>query len=343
MSSPLVIPVATIRSVAPHPNADSLDICQVLGWQCVVGRNQFEEGQRIIYFPADTQLTPEFSDSLGVTQYLHRGRIKPTRLRGEPSFGLVVRCENDEWQVGDNVAEHFPGASKWEPPTREERNPGQGKFIPNPNAVPRNPNFPEYTGINNLRHYPDLFGSDELVVVTEKLHGTNSRIGMIDGEWVAGSHRVQRGESDEVYWSPRKHAEKLVEALGKYHRQVVLYGEIVGSDVQSLDYGYKGYEGYYAFDLMIDGRYVDYNAFSMTCYAYKVPVVPVLAYYVCYDFDDIRRWAQGATEIIGVEHIREGVVVKPVIERHDPRVGRAIAKFVSDDYLLAKRSDFTEV
>jgi RNA ligase (TIGR02306 family) len=250
----------------------------------------------------------------------------------------------DDWEVGFNAAENFPGASKWEPPTREERNPGNGKFIPNPNAVPRNPNFPEYTGINNLRHYPDLFGPDELVVVTEKLHGTNSRIGMVDGEWLAGSHRVQRGEGDEVYWSPRRHAEKLVEALGKYHRQVVLYGEIVGSDVQSLDYGYKGHEGYYAFDLMVDGRYVDHMAFRTLCEYYRVPMVPqigitCIAYY---DFDIIRELANGST-LLDAEHIREGVVVRPLIERHDPRVGRCIAKFVSDDYLLAKRSDFAEV
>lgn len=343
MSSPLVIPVATIRAVKPHPNADSLDVCQVLGWQCVVGRGQFTENDRVIYFPADTVLSPEFSDSLGVTQYLHKGRIKPTRLRGEPSFGLVIPNPNDAWNVGDNVAEHFPGASKYEPPTREERNPGNGKFIPNPNAVPRNPNFPEYTGINNLRHYPDLFGSDELVVVTEKLHGTNSRIGMVDGEWLAGSHRVQRGEADEVYWSPRKHAEKLVEALGKYHRQVVLYGEIVGSDVQSLDYGYKGYAGYYAFDLMIDGHYVDYLTFDAFCDLYDVPQVPCLYMSKYRDIDTIKERASGKTTLLDVDHIREGVVVKPLIERHDPKIGRAIAKFVSDDYLLAKRSDFTEV
>jgi RNA ligase (TIGR02306 family) len=180
-------------------------------------------------------------------------------------------------------------------------------------------------------------------VVTEKLHGTNSRIGMVDGEWLAGSHRVQRGEGDEVYWSPRRHAEKLVEALGKYHRQVVLYGEIVGSDVQSLDYGYKGYEGYKAFDLMVDGRYADYHTFYVACLNYDVPMVPMLYFDKYESMDNIKISAKGTTAIDGAEHIREGVVVKPLLERHDPKIGRAIAKYCSDDYLLAKRSDFAEV
>jgi hypothetical protein len=105
--------------------------------------------------------------------------------------------------------------------------------------------FSEYTHIANLRHYPDLIGSDELVVVTEKLHGTNSRIGIIDGEWVAGSHRVQRGEADALYWSPKSQpgVEALITALAKHHRQVILYDEILGSDVQSLDYGFEGHSG----------------------------------------------------------------------------------------------------
>lgn len=342
MPSPLHIPVATIRSVAPHPNAERLDIAQVLGWQCVIAKGQFKEGDKVIYFPIDSLLPCELSDKWGITQYLNKQRIKATRLRGEPSFGLVMPCENDAWKVGDNVAEYY-GVTKWQPPTREAHihQPGQGKFIPNPDHLPGDPLFPDYTSINNLRHFPDLFGSDELVIVTEKLHGTNSRIGIVDGQWMAGSHHVRRGEGDVLYWSPRKHAENLVAALAKVHRQVVLYGEILGSDVQSLDYGYKRHEGYYAFDLMVDGRYVDYPTFWDTCIEYEVPIVPQL-YEGRFNFDVIRTLSKGPTTL-AADHLREGVVVKPFIERTDPKIGRVMLKYVSDDFLLAKKSDFAEV
>ncbi len=339
MPSSLIVPVATISQVAPHPNADSLDIAQVLGWQVVIKRGSFTEGDKVVYFAPDTVLPRELSDSWGVTQYLSKQRIQSTRLRGEPSFGLVMPCDNPEWNVGQNVAD-FYGATKYEPPTREQQR-GQGKYIANPDATPRNPLFPEYTHIENLRHFPDIFADGELVVVSEKLHGTNSRIGMVNGEWLAGSHRIQRGQGDALYWSPRKHAEKLVEALGKHHKQVILYGEILGSDVQSLDYGFKGHEGYRAFDLMIDGRYVDYFTFEMYCWHYEVPLVPVL-FYGRFGFEDIRYFSKGPT-MLASGHLREGVVVKPWIERSDPRVGRVILKYVSDDFLLAKKSDFAEV
>lgn len=340
MPSPHYVPVTTISAISAHPNADSLDIAQVLGWQCVVGRGQFKEGDKVVYFPPDSVLPRELSDQLGVTQYLSKQRIKATRLRGEPSFGLVIPAPAD-FHIGDTVSEYY-GVTKYEPPTREAQR-GQGKFIPNPDHLPKDPLFPEYTSINNLRYYPDLLDG-ELVVITEKLHGTNSRIGIVDGQWMAGSHRVRRGEADELYWSPRKHAEHLVSTLAKKHRQVVLFGEILGGDVQSLDYGYKGHEGYFAFDLMIDGRYVDYQSFVGLCAHYGVPVVP-LFYVGPYAFGLARHYAQGNTALHGGDglHLREGVVVKPLVERHDPRIGRVVLKYVSDDFLLAKKSDFSEV
>ena len=341
MPSPLHVPVAQIAQVAPHPNADSLDVAQVLGWQCVVGRGQFKEQDKVIYFPPDTVLTPPYSDFLGVTQYLHKGRIKATRLRGEPSFGLVIKA-TDDMQVGENVAARLPWVSKYEPPTREQQR-GQGKFIANPDQLASDPLFPDYTHIQNLRHFPDLLGPDEWVVVTEKLHGTNSRIGIVDGQWMAGSHHVRRGEGDALYWSPRQHqgVEALLTWLSKYHRQVILFGEILGSDVQSLDYGYKGHEGYRAFDLMVDGRYLDFHGFKILCDVYDIPMVPVVTLSP-FDFEHTRRLSNGLTHLLA-SHLREGIVVKPLIERHDPKIGRVILKYVSDDYLLAKHSDFAEV
>lgn len=143
--SSLIVPVAEIRDIHPHPNADTLDVAEVLGWQVVVKRGTFAPHDRVVYFPPDTVLPVELSDRFGVTQYLDRQRIRCTRLRGEPSFGLVMPVENDTWEIGDNVAEYY-GATKWEPPTRENRGRGGGgTFIPNPHQVPRNPLFAEYT------------------------------------------------------------------------------------------------------------------------------------------------------------------------------------------------------
>lgn len=164
---------------------------------------------------------------------------------------------------------------------------------------------------------------------------------MIDGEWVAGSHHVQRGPGDELYWSPKPAVERLVEALANYHRQVIVFGEIYGSSVQSLDYGKPGYAGYRAFDLMIDGRYVDYPTFRDLCQLYGVPMVPAL-WLREFSLETTKILAQGQSTLDGAHHLREGVVVKPIVERANPKVGRVILKYVSDEYLLAKKTDFKD-
>ena len=37
--------------------------------------------------------------------------------------------------------------------------------------------------------------------------------------------------------------------------------------------------------------------------------------------------------LLSADHIREGVVVRPSVERYNPKVGRVVMKYVSDDYL----------
>lgn len=287
----------------------------------------------MVYFPPDVVLPQSLSDSLGVTKYLHKGRVRSIRLKGEPSFGLITTARwNDH--VGDNVANRYPDVIKYEPPVRH--------FSPHPySKEAQDPKFPVYTHICNLRHHPTLIGKNELVVITEKLHGTNSRIGLIDGKWYVGSHMMRRGPEDMLYNSPKtKRVERLLSDLGRSHKQVILFGEILGDNVQSLNYGFKGHDGYRAFDLMVDGKYLDWFTFSEICRKYKVKTVPVLSFSRYTDLHHIKKLATGKTKLS--DHMSEGVIVKPVFEKHHPKIGRLVLKYVSDEFLLAKKSDFKE-
>ena len=56
----------------------------------------------------------------------------------------------------------------------------------------------------------------------------------------------------------------------------------------------------------------------------------------------VRLHSEGGTTLAD-KHIREGVVIRPVQERTDPRFGRLVLKYLSDAWLLdEKHSDFTE-
>lgn len=337
--SSLIVPVTTIEALQPHPNADRLELAQVLGWQLVVPKGQYQVGARIVYFPIDTILPLEISEKFGVTKYLSKQRIRCAKLRGEPSFGLAVAPDED-WPLGENVADYYH-ALKYEPPLR----------VTAGDAEADHPLFVGYTEIENMRNFPAVFDTGERVILSEKIHGTQCRVGLIEGEWMAGSKGLRRKRPEEdrfasnTYWFPLslEPVRALLEELGREHQQVILFGEVYGSKIQSFHYGLQGVIGFRAFDLLLDGHYQDWPRFLEICARHGVETVPVLAS-LPFDLGEIKRFSEGKTQLMQRDaHIREGVVVRPERERHDPRLGRVILKYVSDSYLFGEKSDYTDV
>lgn len=355
--SDLHVRVTTIDAVKEHPNADRLSLAVVGGWQCVVAKDIWQAGDTCVFFPPDTILPEEVSDRFGVTQYLTKGRVKHTRLRGEPSFGLVVKPDQD-WPVGTDVADHY-GATKWEPPRRQRQGaPGQPRS--------EDPRFTKYTDIDNLRHFPSIFDGQE-VVVTEKIHGANVRLAVIQGKVRAGSRRMERGKpkggnepsDDATYWFPLTRYRGLHQYLASFiepqpwwkrllrrpgkSKTVIVYGEVFGPSVQSFDYGVpQGHLDFRAFDISVDGVYMDWDNMVAVCREWGIPTVPELGRGF-YGAEWVQPLATGPTTVAGT-HMREGVVVRTVTEQRHPSLGRMILKFVSDDYLLdKKKTDYAEM
>ncbi|MGI4790696.1 MAG: RNA ligase family protein [Janthinobacterium lividum] len=242
---------------------------------------------------------------------------------------MIVDLEDKAWAEGLDVKEHY-GITKYEPPVKL----GAG------DAAPSHPLFGEYTDVENLRNFPAVLTEGEEVVVTEKIHGTNCRLGLIEGELMAGSMSVRRTRpeqiADSIYWQPMESSgvQALLESFGRSARQVILFGEVFGSRIQNLNYGQIGVLGFRAFDLMVEGKYMDPDQFLSACMEFSVPTVPVL-YRGPYALEAIKALSEGATTL-GADHIREGVVVKPVQERTDPKVRRVCLKYIGDSYLFAK-------
>ncbi len=126
--STLIVEVCQIQSVLPHANADRLELAQIKGWQCVVSRGKYRAGDIVTYVPVDAVLPDALAERLGVTKYLSKGRVRCARLRGEPSFGLIIDRENEAWAVGTDVREHY-GIEKYLPPLTIS---AEGADVPHP-------------------------------------------------------------------------------------------------------------------------------------------------------------------------------------------------------------------
>jgi len=205
--SELIVEVSKVNAVKKHPNADRLDIVTIKGFDCVVGKDEFRAGDKVVYFPPETLFQKETAERLGVTKYLSwkeaGGRTKVVRLRGEYSFGIVIKPDNPRWAVGEDVASHY-GVTKYEPPVRPSSGGDSGL---------ESPHMPRYTAIENLRHFDRTFEATDSVVATYKYHGSNWRTSIFIDTYLkgnkvctrtvfaSGSHNVTRKIPAKKWWS----------------------------------------------------------------------------------------------------------------------------------------------
>lgn len=324
--SSLIVEVVRIDDIKEHPNADRLEIVVVKGWECIVQKGFYKIGDRVVYTPIDSVVPSGLSDKLDVTKYLSSGRVRTAKLRGIYSQGLIIPMthvpNSDNLQIGDDVAETL-GIAKFEPPIKVQMD---GLHRVN------EPRFIKYTDIENIKNFPNVLREGEEVAITEKLHGTNFRAANIDGEIHVGGHRINFKESDDnLYWKASR-IYNLEEILGTGEQ---IFGEIYGFKIQKLAYGLKNKFDVRSFDLIVNNKYVDYPQFKNYCEVNKLPMVPEL--YVGKWHKDLMKLADGKTML--ANHVREGIVIRPIEERFDGELGRVILKHVNEEYLMKDYGD----
>lgn len=361
--SDLIVRVVNIEEVICHPNAERLEIVKIDGWQIVSGKGNYVAGQTAIHVPPDAMLSKELADQWGVTQYLSwrqnatKGRVKAVKLRGCASYGFLAPNDIGA-ELGENVAEKL-GIEKYEEPIPIGMQAGQ--------MARSHPLFHQYTDIQNLRNYTNKLNYSEPLIVTEKLHGTNSRVGWVketeigrngnDQTYllkVVGMHRTQRKTEDSgVYGLPfelyGEELEKLKDVIidelkhaGQTFQSLIFFGEIFGPGVQDLHYGLKD-KSWRVFDIAVNGQYMPWYVVKLLCD--KIPTVPFLEPAI-YTFEELCALAEGES-VLSPGQIKEGIVVRPLQEETwsqgvlDPNPKRSIFKLISSDY-LTRKGDTTE-
>jgi hypothetical protein len=126
---------------------------------------------------------------------------------------------------------------------------------------------------------------------------------------------------------------------------VVVFGEILGSGVQSMAYGHtNGNRSFRAFDLAINGKYIDFDKKVELFKQFNIEMVPIL-YRGPFSVEKMREHTDGNTTFCPIEKVqgfkgREGIVVTPLIEQNATALnGRMILKSVSVDYRSRDNTD----
>lgn len=202
--------VTKLKNVRKHPNADRLVLADVFDSTVVVGANS-QDGDVIIYFPCDGQLSKDYCDynnlvrkkdengnNIGGFLDPDKRNVKAIKLRGERSDGLVMPLSSldyiskdlkDMLVVGDQITvlDGKEVCRKYIPRCKKPRvSNGQGKK--QKRKVNEFPLFEEHRDTEQLDYNIASFKPGDLVSLTLKMHGTSGRTAFLPS---AGKNKIE--------------------------------------------------------------------------------------------------------------------------------------------------------
>ena len=360
--SACLVTVNRITEILPIAKADKLELARVLDWFCIIQKDSYKVNDLVIYVPPDSILPSSLIEKFNLTFLKKNNRVGVLKLRGAVSYGLILDNYLN-FKEGEEVSAIL-GITKYEARDVYESSPMSG--IRQTSKKKLNPNFFKYCDVENAKNYPDLFSTEDEIVVTEKIHGANGRCAWLkrkqanwfdvlwsrifgDMEFCYGSRNVQVSQNltykgyygTDVYGKVcAKHdMKKKCQQYPDYE----FFFEVYGNKIQDLTYGLKDIDLIF-FDIRDTktGRYLNYDEFQAVMIKLFLPSVPVF-YRGKFNKDLMLQYAQGTSTIAhgnSLVQIREGIVCKTVKEQPS-RIGRTLAKFINPSYLL--RENATEL
>ena len=300
--------VQKIKAIKPIEGADRIEIVQVLNWDCVAQKGEYQVGDMVIYFEIDSLLPDipafEFLKGSSWSQKLNKYKIRTHKFRGQISQGLVIPVSQlkEIYQQINPKEDYYPmnyteGADltsileieKYEPPVS---NGPLGEIISHEWYVPKTDEeriqvcaenvLPEYMKIDQNNWYASV-----------KLDGTSCTVGLFEDAFLIGG-RNQWYKDENMYTTTvkkygdiEKHLRDYQKLTGKY---IVFQGELCGPGIQSNRLGLKEKE-WFIFNVwesdtgkMDSYKKLDFLRFLNMCDDFGLKTVPIIPVGNKFDF-----------------------------------------------------------
>jgi len=363
------VPMTKILKINEHPNADRLEIATVYGFQVIVKKDTYSEGDEVLYVPIDSVLPQDIEDHLFPPEAkikLHKHRIKQIRIRKIASQGMLIPIAEMETVKDIRIRElegdysEKLGITKYEPPTRGSSFGTVGKKI----KKNEHSQFDKFGGLNNIKWFPSMFTSEEEIVLQEKIHGTNARAGKLKYEantilkkikklfkltpeyvFCYGSNNMQLQEHNDHkgYYGENIYGQVFsgINVEEKLDNGEIVYGEIYGEGVQK-NYSYGTREKkFILFDVKKDGKWLSPDEVCEFAKLRGFDLVPEIYRGPFKDLDHVKSHSLGASILAPSQKVREGVVVKALHNYNNKGdAGKRALKIISEKYLDKEQTDF---
>jgi RNA ligase (TIGR02306 family) len=255
--------IEVIKSIKNHNNADSLELCEVLGWQTVVKKGIHKEGDKVVFITIDT-IVPRYhwSDFLADAKNPDKPiRLKNIKLRGEFSSGLVIPLSEfssdlfKDYELGTDLTEIL-GITKYI------------KEIPANLSGETLGDFPtsiisktdEDNGLNDPKLVEKVLNHDSHITVTSKLDGSSITLIVEDGvlTQVCTRNLSKKETENNTFW---KAARKLTIPE---NWTGTIQGELCGNGIQRNQLKLNDIK-LFVFQISVDKKYMTYQEMRDFC------------------------------------------------------------------------------
>ena len=308
--------IENIKNIREHPNADSLEIAEILGWQTIVKKGIHREGDRVVFITIDT-IVPNnnwFGFLVDKKNPDKQIRIKNIKLRGEYSSGLVIPiAEFDNQiqplQVGDDVTEIL-GITKYI------------KEIPANLSGETLGDFPtsfasktdEDNGLNDPILVEKVLTHDPYITITQKLDGSSITLIVEDGilTQVCTRNLSKKETENNTFWKAARKLSIPEKWTG------VIQGELCGNGIQRNQLKLEDVR-IFVFQISQKGKYMTYDEMKDFCEkSLHCDVVPLL-----FNLDvesTVKLWTNPLQKLQDMADTQkypsnldaEGIVVRPI-------------------------------
>ena len=340
--------VQRVWKVEPIEGADRIELAHVLGWQCVVNKGDFQEGDLGIYFEIDSFLPirPEFeflrSSSYKKTDIMGEGfLLKTKKFKGQISQGLLLPLSTFFWapddvKVGADLSGGI-GVRKYE---IEERATTGGNVIgilsydvphTDETRVQAEPGLiQEFAG---LRYY-----------ISTKMDGSSHSVSIDEnGFHVCGHNYEYKDDDSSAFYRFVKQIElreKMEALMDEFDlHTLTLQGEFCAPGIQQNRLKLQK-PAWYVFTVRVDGNRSSMMALETICTMLGVEHVPIEE--VGVDLPSKYPTVESLLERADGEYPnggkKEGIVIRPTDPVYSDIIGTDLSmKVVNNKYLLKQK------
>ena len=356
--------IQKIEDIRPIEGADKIVCATVLGWECVVKKDEFKVGDLVVYIEVDSKL-PEREEFEFMRA--RKFRVRTIKLRGQVSQGLVLPLsvlpkDGKSIMVGTDVTKEL-GIIKYDPQAEKERKLMEEKANQHKNKMvrflaknslfrrlffrPTREGFPSFinkTDETRIQNIPRLIEDEQgtKFIITEKLDGQSATFFLVKGKkTLFGKQKYIFGvcsrnfnllkEDNSSYWTIARqfNMRSVLSKLIGDKDFIAIQGEILGEGIQGNKYKVKGYD-FYAFNLVVPECKIDSIKAKEILSEHGIKFVPILDTDFVLDksIREMVEISKGKTVLdVTPKPVREGLVIR----NYDKNIS---FKVINPDFLL---------